>query len=57
MKYFIYVFDEETRDKLLAAGLVMFKADPEGGRYVFLNDGAFTFADGTRYVLADTLTF
>lgn len=55
---FIYVFDAETRDKLLASGYVLLKTDENQKIYVFENKAELNFASGDfSFVLSDTLTF
>lgn len=58
---FIYVFDTDSRDKLLSQNYVMLKADEHQNIYVFDNKSNFTFSNGTifdfKFVLSDTLTF
>lgn len=58
MKKFIYVYTEDARDKMEAAGYSLLKeAD---GVYVFLNESGtgmnFSKPD-VSYILSDTLTF
>lgn len=58
MSNFIYVFDENGRDKLLAQKYEMLKCDEQRHIYVFLNQEQQTFAqDDFLYALSDTLTF
>ena len=55
---FIYVFDAETKDKMIALSFTLLKEDVVNGRYVFVNDGRSDFAaHDIEYVLSDTLTF
>lgn len=54
---FIYVFDEEARDKLMALGYICIKADERNGTYVFLNDDKLSFAKIGDCVTSDRLTF
>lgn len=58
MSNFIYVFDEEGRDRLLSLQYEMLKCDNEKRIYVFLNKERQDFAANEfRYALSDTLTF
>lgn len=55
---FIYVFNSESRDKLLSAGFHMLKEDVVQGIFVFENPTEQTFAmPDVSYILSDTLTF
>lgn len=54
---FIYVFDEETRDKLAALGYICIKSDERNRTYVFLNDDKLSFAKIGDCVTSDRLTF
>lgn len=58
---FIYVFDMNTRDKLLAFNYQLLKADENQNVFVFENKGTLTFlkdgAEDFTFVLSDTLTF
>lgn len=56
-KKFIYVFDEETRDKLMALGYVCVKADDRNQTYIFLNDDRLSFAKFDNCTTSDRLTF
>ena len=58
MQKFIYVFDEQARDLLLARGFLLLGTDPERKRYVFVNQQEETFAlDGIQCVQSSCLTF
>lgn len=53
---FIYVFDEQTRDALIAGGYRLMNSG--NGMYVFENKPGLVFAmNGMRCVYLDTLTF
>lgn len=58
---FIYVFDTDTRDKLLSATYQLLKADEQQNIFVFENKETHTFStqltEGLICVLSDTLTF
>lgn len=41
---FIYVFDKESRDKLVAAGFNLVASNEKKDTYVFVNDTSLTFA-------------
>lgn len=59
MEKFVYVFDEASRDRLLALRYKMLAGDSGRHIYVFLNDGgqlAFS-TEEIRFTLSDTLTF
>ena len=58
MSGFIYVFNTEAKDKLLALGYKLLKSDTTSSTYIFVNNGRqdFAFAD-ISYILSDTLTF
>lgn len=55
---FIYVFSEEARDRLLAAGYTLLKSDGKNNTYIFDNDPrvAFSFS-GIGELKTDTLSF
>lgn len=55
---FIYVFDKESRDEMVAAGFKLLKSDKKNDVYVFANrnDMAFELA-GLSFARSDTLTF
>ena len=58
MPSFIYVFDKDARDKLLALRYEMIKSDEERQVFVFLNKERRHFAyKGIRYAMSDVLTF
>lgn len=58
MSNFIYVFDEEGRDRLLSLQYEMLKCDNEKRIYVFLNKERQDFANNDfKFALSDTLTF
>lgn len=55
---FIYVFDEEARDKLLDMNYKLLKRDEKNHIYVFVNENREVFAlDGISHILSDTITF
>lgn len=58
MEKFLYVFDQEARDKLLGDGFTLMKSNDEDGVYIFANQDTATFdlADIT-FVRSNTLTF
>lgn len=58
MEQFLYVFEEEARDKLLAEGFVLLKSDNKSDVYIFANktDMNFELVDIT-FVRSDVLTF
>lgn len=58
MQKFIYVFDEEARDTLLAQRYELLKSDEVKRIFVFVNKERQDFAcAGIGYVLSDILTF
>lgn len=58
MGNFIYVFSEDTYQKLNAMQYQLVNSDFEKGVFVFLNDGQQRFSlEDFKYVLSDTLTF
>lgn len=58
MTKFVYVFAEDARDKLIALGYNLVKADCRQNIYVFENKQTFTFSlNEMEFVLSDTLTF
>ena len=58
---FIYVFNQDARDKLLSAHYRLLKADEQQNIFVFENTGIHSFAakstDDFSFILSDTLTF
>lgn len=58
MEKFLYVFDKESRDKLLSANYTLLKSDDSNDIYVFANQAEMTFAlADVSYVRSDVLTF
>lgn len=58
MEKFLYVFDKDARDILLAANYTMLKSDERNGVYVFANKMGMTFsAQNITVVPSNTLTF
>lgn len=58
MPAFIYVFDEEGRDRLLALQYEMLKCDDKKSIYVFLNKERQDFSNNDfKFALSDMLTF
>lgn len=58
MTNFIYVFDENAKNKLLDMQFKMLKADAKNNVYIFVNEGQKNFAiDDISYVMSNTLTF
>lgn len=58
MEKFIYVFNDKSRDELIAAGFRLLKCDNKNEVYVFANqqEMAFELSD-ISFVCSDTLTF
>ena len=58
MEKFIYVFNDKSRDELIAAGFRLLKCDNKNEAYVFANqqEMAFELSD-ISFVCSDTLTF
>ena len=55
---FIYVFDEESRDKLLSLQYKLLKSDEQNHIFVFLNEERQDFScNNIRFALSETLTF
>jgi len=55
---FVYVFDEEAKRQMEAAGLTLLKADADRSVYIFCWNGDLAFAgDEISYILSDTMTF
>lgn len=55
---FIYVFDEDARDKLLDMNYKLLKRDEKNHIYVFINEGQELLALGDiSYILSNTITF
>lgn len=55
---FIYVFDEDSRDMMLAKHYKLMSADDKKGIYVFQNKVDVSFAaTDIKCVYSDTLTF
>ena len=58
MSKFIYVFNEQAKDYLLASGYELLKSDEFGSSFVFVNNNRATFAlEDVSYIMSDTLTF
>ena len=55
---FIYVFDEETKDKMVELGYDLIKESEDGKVFVFCfyNNSIYSFSH-TKYVVSDVLTF
>ena len=57
-KKFLYVFTEDAKRKMLAAGFKLLSEDASEGRYIFLNSDNLSFASLDISILqTDTLTF
>ena len=57
MRMFIYVFDENAKERLLNAGYVLVK-ETDNKQYIFYGDNIHNFSiDDSEYVVSDTLTF
>lgn len=55
---FIYVFDEDARDRLLKAGFTLLSSDAKNGIYVFANDNGLQFSlGGTEHIVTNTMSF
>lgn len=55
---FIYVFSEDSKDKLVAEKYHLLKADEHRKIYVFENKESLVFSRSDfLYILSDTLTF
>ena len=55
---FVYVFDEDTKDKMIALGYELLKESENGKEFVFCIDNSFTYSlSDTKYVVSDVLTF
>lgn len=58
---FIYVFNSDTRDKLIALGYRLLKINDSRNIYVFENSKRLTFSENEtnnfKLVFSDTLTF
>lgn len=55
---FIYVFDEETKDKMVDLGYELLKESEDGKEFVFCIDNNFTYSlSDKKYVISDVLTF
>lgn len=56
---FLYVFNEQDRDKLIQSGFVLMKSDEANSVYIFKTKDEVTFSDSgvDKYYLTDVLTF
>lgn len=55
---FIYVFDADSKEKLIELGYDLLKESEDGQQYVFNIDDNFTYGlSDVKYVLSDILTF
>lgn len=58
MQKFLYVFTEEDKNALIAAGYFLLKSDKANNIYVFENREKECFAlDKSEHLFSDTLTF
>ena len=58
MEQFLYVFNKEARDRLLAANYTLLKSDEKNETYVFANQMDMTFAIADiSFIRSNTLTF
>ena len=58
MEKFLYVFNKQPRDSLLAANYTLVKSDEQNEIYVFANQVDMTFAlADISFIRSDTLTF
>jgi len=55
---FIYVFQQEACDKLLARGFTLLKHDERNGLWVFENPSIYEFStDEFRYINSNIISF
>lgn len=55
---FIYVFDEDTKDKMIALGHELLKESEDGKEFVFCINNNFTYSlSDEKCVVSDILTF
>lgn len=58
MEKFLYVFNKQARDSLLAANYTLLKSDEQNEIYVFANQVDMTFAlADISFIRSNTLTF
>lgn len=58
MILFIYVFDKDSKEKMLELGYDLLKESEDGQRCVFNIDENFTYSlSDVKYVMSDILTF
>lgn len=58
MHNFIYVFSEESRDRLKASGFTLLKQDPKQSLYIFKNTPELQFdLLPEDFIYSDILTF
>ena len=56
--FFIYVFDTETRDRMLDAGYLLLKSDEPKAIFVFAATPELSFDfQGAKHLYSDELTF
>ncbi len=56
-KPFVYVFEKEDRDKMLANGYKLLKSDEPNNIFIFENSGTKFEQLGVTFILSNTLTF
>lgn len=54
---FIYVFDVESKDKLIKNGYKLLKEDRRNGMYIFVGKDTVPELEDTKYILSNILTF
>lgn len=58
MILFIYVFDKDSKEKMLELGYDLLKESEDGQQCVFNIDENFTYSlSDVKYVMSDILTF
>lgn len=55
--HFVYVFSKDDKERLLAAGFELIKADESNGMWAFRNQESIACFDDLRCVVSDVLTF
>lgn len=55
---FIYVFDEDAKNKMIALGYELVKESEDSKEFVFCINDNFTYSlSNIKYVVSDVLTF
>lgn len=55
--HFVYVFSKDDKERLLARGFELIKADETNGMWAFKNQESIALFEDLKCVVSDVLTF